>query len=554
MEIISLRDLRLIREAFDKIENNYKKKWIEYENMYNSIHPDEYLSFAKRSDRNAIFIPLTYSTINIANSIFTNAFFASGNPIELRNVGENDKIKRDELTQVVDYYYHHSRPYTELSKAFLSAGIYGSGAVHVSWDENSPKTSMIPLSDISFDPEAVSVGDIGYIAHRFSQTLEQISQKLSSGFYECDPHREYDLKEQGRSSPYSRREIYEIFKKKEDGYEVKTYLDSLLLRKRKFRRCPIKYGMLLQKLPSIDRTKREKEIAAIGESLVNIISPLNKELNVKRNQRMDIIERHLNPELFVPDSCGLDPDDALRNGGIKRCDDTAGIKPGINGAGAVEFSQDIAMLQKDIEDASSINGILRGNTSASDRRSQAALATVNANSSTRLESMVKLINETLFEHWAKDFVRLCYLNAPDELIKKILEKDSHSLGTKGFREELSVDISINFGANLNKEQKIQHLISIVQMVGNSKNADVTGVMEEIITLSLGENVDAKRILGISQMQGDEDSREQTQGGDEEDTESGLNEQSWQKAHHEDDIRSQRDDEVLELYQARENII
>lgn len=549
-----MRDFEQITKAFEKIDNNYKSKWVEFERMYNSTHSKAFLKMTKESDRNAIFIPLTYSTVNIANSIFTNAFFANGNPIELTNVGENDKQKRDELTQIVEYYYKKAKPYTELSRAFLSACIYGNGAVKLFWEDDKPKTTMIPSSDVAFDFEAININDIKYVAHKFTQTLQEISEKLTSGFYECEEHRYIDIKSQADNQPYERKDIYEIYKKQKDNYEVKTYFDGILLRTVEFKKCPIKYGILLQKLPSIDKDKRENEIAAIGESLVGIIKPLNEELNVKRNQRMDLIERHINPELFVPDSAGLDPDDALRNGGIKRCDDASGIKPGINGVGAVEFSQDVAMLQKDIEDASSINGIMRGNTNASDRRSQAALATVNANSSTRLEAMVKLINETLFEHWAKDFVRLCYINAPDELILKILERDTHSLGVQGFREELDMDININFGANLNKEQKIQHLISIIQMVGSNENANVMGIMEEIITLSLGENVDAKAILGVPKEQGDGEFGSENQIGDNQNPEPANNERAEQNIGFEDDTRSQRDTEVLELHQARENTL
>lgn len=501
-----MKDLSLIKKAYEKIDTIYKKKWQEYERMYNSIHSDEFLKSAKEQDRNALFIPLTYSTVNIANSIFANAFFSASNPIEITRIGESDKQKRDELTRVVEYYLKKAKPYFSLNLAFLSACIYGTGAVKLSWQDNMPKTSLVPLSDMAFDTEALGIDDTHYICHRFTQTLGQIQEKIQNGFYEIQ---EKDRsKFENAENEFKRKTIQEIYKKTTDGYIVKSYCDEVLLRTAKFRKNPLHFGIILPKLPCIDRAKRENEIGAIGDSLVRIIKPLNDELNLKRNQRMDMIEKYINPEVYVPESCGVDPDDALRVGGYKHCDTASGILFAPQGIGAAEFVNDVQMLHRDIEDASSINGILRGNTTASDRRSQAALATVNANSGSRLEAMIKLINETLFEKWAKDFVRLVYINASDEIVSQILETPNHSLGMQGMRTELDFDIAVNFGQSFNKQQKINDLISIIQMVGANPNANVMGIMEEIITLSLGENTDAKRILGISTLASDENTNGQ----------------------------------------------
>lgn len=532
-----MKDLSLIKKAYEKIDTIYKKKWQEYERMYNSIHSDEFLKSAKEQDRNALFIPLTYSTVNIANSIFANAFFSASNPIEITRIGENDKQKRDELTRVVEYYLKKAKPYFSLNLAFLSACIYGTGAVKLSWQDNMPKTSLVPLSDMAFDTEALGIDDTHYICHRFTQTLGQIQEKIQNGFYEIQ---EKDRsKFENAENEFKRKTIQEIYKKTTDGYIVKSYCDEVLLRTAKFRKNPLHFGIILPKIPCIDRAKRENEIGAIGDSLVRIIKPLNDELNLKRNQRMDMIEKYINPEVYVPESCGVDPDDALRVGGYKHCDTASGILFAPQGVGAVEFMNDVQMLHRDIEDASSINGILRGNTTASDRRSQAALATVNANSGSRLEAMIKLINETLFEKWAKDFVRLVYINAPDDVVMNILETQEHSLGMQGMRAELDFDIAVNFGQSFNKQQKINDLISIIQMVGANPNANVMGIMEEIITLSLGENTDAKRILGVSTLAPDENTNGQAGEGITPQDVSNFDGGAGARASEQENLRSQR---------------
>lgn len=495
------RNLKLINKAFDKINSNYKGHWEEYERMYDSRHTQEFLDAAKEQERNAVFIPLTYSTINIAESVFESAFFSQGNPVEITNVGENDLQKRDELTRICDYFYRKSKPYQELSRAFLSAAIFGVGAAKLFWDVDAPVTEMIPPTEIGFDVDAISRQDTKYLAHRFTQTLQEIKEKFESGFYACETHKQTQLLDAAEHDPYARKTIKELYAKKGKGFEVTTYSDDVKIRTSDFKRNPIKHGYMLHRLPAIDAATRENQVAAIGDSLVRVIKPLNEELNIKRNQRMDLIEKHINPEVYVPVACGLDPDDALKNGGIKNCDQTAGILFAPV-TGASEFVNDVQMLKNDIEDASSINGIMRGNTSASDRRSSTALATVNANSSIRLESMIKLINETLFEDWARDFVRLCYINAADDLILKILEQETHSLGPKGMRPELDIDIKVNFGVSINKEAKIQDLIMVVQMISEMEGTEKRGLLKQIITLILGEEVDTDAILGIPAIAGD----------------------------------------------------
>lgn len=495
------RNLKLINAAFDKIQSNYKGQWEEYERMYESRHTQAFLDAAKEQERNAVFIPLTYSTINIAESVFESAFFSKGNPVEITNVGEKDLQKRDELTRICDYFYRKSKPYQELSRSFLSAAIFGVGAVKLFWDEDLPVTQMIPPTDVAFDVDAISRQDTKYVAHRFTQTLQEIKERFEGKFYDCEEHKKIQLLDEAESSPYTRKTIKELYAKKGKGYEVVTYCDDVKLRTADFKRNPIKHGFMLHRLPAIDSAVRENQVAAIGDSLVRIIKPLNEELNIKRNQRMDLIEKHINPEVYVPENCGLDPEDALKTGGHKQCDQTTGILFAPI-TGASEFVNDVQMLKNDIEDASSINGIMRGNTSSSDRRSSTALATVNANSSIRLESMIKLINETLFEDWARDFVRLCYINADDELILKILEQETHSLGVKGARTEIDIDIKVNFGVSINKEAKIQDLIMVLQMVGEIEGAQKQGLLKRLITLILGEEVDADAILGISQVSAD----------------------------------------------------
>ncbi len=482
--------VKLIKESFSRIAL-YRESWLEYERMYRSVHSPDYLSLTQKQERNSLFVPLTFSTINIANSTFCNAFFSSNNPIEILGVGDGDEELCTELKILTSHYFKKSRPFTPLSRAFLNACIYGFGAVHLSWECGIPKTICLPVDSLAYDYEADSFEDNRYIAYQFTQTIEDIKARFKSGFYKSTAELNFltdDLK------PYTRKKVYEIYEKNEKGYLVTSFIDDKEVRQVQFKSCPIKHGILLYELRSIDEEARKSQIACVGDSLVRVIKALNDELNIKRNQRMDLIERYLNPEVYIPASCGVNVEDAQKSGGIKRCENSTGIMHSPVGAGAFEFTNDVSMLLKDIEDVSAINGVMRGLTNASDRRSATAIQTVSANSTTRLENMIKLINETLFEDWAKDFVRLVYLNVSDEDARQILEKPKPLIGKQGLRKKLDFDIEVNFGETINKDKKIADLVSILQMVGNNPNANVNALMEKIIKLTLGDNVDAKKIL------------------------------------------------------------
>jgi hypothetical protein len=494
-------DLKLIDNSLNVTDTKYKPLWKKWEQLYESEHDKEYVKKRKKQDRNHIFIPLTYSTISIADSVFTTSFFGNGNPIEVLKVGDKDANKRSALKTVVDHLYKKAKAHHELSLAFLSGSLFGIGAVKIYWNDTKkiPDTDMLLATSLGFDIDAISRKDNKYVVHRFMQTNQDIQQRFKTKFYKADAETRSKFMNTSEDEKYKRREVKEIYSELPNGkFRVRTFCDDACLRTETFKTNPIKHGYLIPKLPSVCDEKRKNQVAAIGESMVRIIAPLNEELNTKRNQRMDLIEKHLNPDIYIPVGCGVNPEDAEKMGGIKSCDSTNGIKE-MTSIGASEFLNDIQMLKSDVEDASSINGIMRGSTNASDRRSSTALATVSANSSTRLESMIQLICETLFEDWARDFVRLCYINVDDALVDELTEGQygKYPLGVKGARPELDIDIEVNFGTSINKQAKIQDLLSIIQMVANRQDADINAVMEEAIKLILGDNANAKRILGLS---------------------------------------------------------
>ena len=77
-------DLKLIDNSLNITDTKYKPLWEKWEQLYESEHDKAYLEKRKKAERSALFIPLTYSTVSIADSVFTTSFFGNGNPIGLK--------------------------------------------------------------------------------------------------------------------------------------------------------------------------------------------------------------------------------------------------------------------------------------------------------------------------------------------------------------------------------------------------------------------------------------------------------------------------------------
>jgi hypothetical protein len=142
-----------------------------------------------------------------------------------------------------------------------------------------------------------------------------------------------------------------------------------------------------------------------------------------------------------------------------------------------------------------VNSIHEGQTSSSDRRSATALAVVNSNSSMRIEEMIMLIKETLFEHWAKTWVRIVFDNADDEIINQLTGK-KYPLGKKGERDPIEYDLVINFGMTLDKEKRINDLLQIYQMTSQNPTINpkiIEGLLKKILDLRIGEDTDLDKL-------------------------------------------------------------
>lgn len=488
-------DLNRINKAFDKVDKQIPL-WLKYERYYNAQHKKEQFDKLDKLGRSKLFIPTTRNIVNIIRSIFSTSFFSQGNPIELSVTTADANEKMAHLNKVIDFYYKKLKPNKELNKAFLGALSFGMGIVTTYWDSRKEKviTANIPITDIAFDWEASNIDDNEFICYKYFESKRVTKNKFEDGYYNVEDSKEKILKEDSNCEfkRYEVKEIVYLF-----DLKVKTYIDDNLVREDTFEQLPFQYGYAIDKLPAIDKDKRKDEILSYGRSLIEFIFSLNDEINIKRNQKNDIQEEIINPSVIIPDKTQIKPGD-LKKGAGKRIRAEGGTD-GIMFMPAPSdyaLNNDLAMLDKDIADSSSVNSIQQGHTGASDRRSANALAVVNANSSMRTEEMITLCNETLFEHWAKAWVKLVLKNAPDDVINSITG-EQFPFGEYGKREDIEYIININFGMTIDKEKRINDLITLLQIIGQNPNINpkiIERIFKEILNIRMGDSMNIEKIF------------------------------------------------------------
>ena len=492
------RDLKLSSVAFSAIESNYHDDWKDLELLYRSKHSKEFIELAEEQERSHLFIPLGKSTIDILDSIFSSAFFGAGNPLEItKNEADESQIASC-LNVLVDYYYKTAKPYISLNMAFSSAARFGLGAVLPYWCDvkKLPITKFIPATDLAFDVDALTRDEIQYTTYRFKQTKQDIAAKIENKFYNKATKKNRDdilgSKYDQDDQKYKRVLVTEVYSVNALGtYTVRSFINKILVREEDFKKNPIKHGFLAAVLPTIDTTLQDDQCAAVGESALAVIQELVKELNQKRNQIVDINECIIDPYTMVGDDADIAPDDAGRIKGTVNVGNPDKVKR-FPPTSPHNIENEVALLLKDVDDASAINGMQRGQTSTSDRRPASAMAMINANSSARLSNMATTINDTLFNDWAEAFVRDIYVNAPDELI---VEKfGSNPLGSFGLRQEMDYVVNVNFGQSINRDVKISELTMLLQMLNGREDAEVMPVIAEVLKLILGDAYDIGAIF------------------------------------------------------------
>ncbi len=490
-------DLAIWDKLFDA-QSKMMPIWEKNELYYHSRFSKKQFKKLTKDKRSKIFIPKIRNVVNIVRALFSTAFFSGGVPIELEAQSEEENDLMTKRNKVIKKFYKRLNPNKELLKAFLSALLYRMGVVITYYDSHNEKvvTRHIPITDIAFDDECTCIDDIETIAYVHNESKRVILEKIASDYYNQKKLKRQLFKESDISSA-RRFKVKTLYTKTSKGYEVKIFIDGILCRVKEFKKLPFQFGFALDKLPAISKSERKDQILCYGGDMVELLKELQKEINHKRNIKNDIQEEILNPSIIVDETVSLDPNELKRGPGkrIKIIGKISGIKERPIPS-EYSLNNDLSILEGDFRDAGGVNSIQEGHTSSSDRRSSIALSVVNANSSMRIEEMIIFIKDTLFEHWAKTWVELVFLNASDEEINAITG-EHEPFGPKGNRKDFKYDLLINFGMTVDKEKKINDLSNLLQMLLQNQNVNPKiseKLLTKILELRVGEEMNLDDIF------------------------------------------------------------
>lgn len=497
--------LFLIDDAFSKLENQ-KDRFLACERVYNATYDDAHRRrlAPQRSnivERSRIYVPLAKTSIDILHSIFKSSFLGSGCPIEITRIGYNDdhdRALRDALTAAVKAKWRENKHFIGISRAVLSALYLPLGVVSVYWSDGDIQTKFIPINTIAFDPYASDINDVEYICYKFAKSRNDVRAKFKSGFYKSP--NEYAVLKSSR-----RILIKEIYEKNwiKGGWDLTSYANDIEVRKAWFESLPFCYGYCFENMPSVGRDDllSDDYIGVYGSCLPERVKELQQEYNIKRNQKIDLIENAIDPQFAINSEGGIvNANDLLSRKKVIRCNlsgdgDISKVVAPLMPTGSVyDVTTEIEMIKAEYEIASGVNSIMTGVTSASDRRSNTSLQTINAASGVRVESMFQSLAATMLHEYAKKYVKLLYKNLDDEYLIKITENPDiiNIIGSKEDRanKDIDFDINVNFGTTISTDvvvSKINTLLGSLAQLGLNNPNLIMPLIKEMSVALLGEN-------------------------------------------------------------------
>lgn len=491
-------DYKTIEKAFSSLENNFSR-WQTAKRYYDGKFDKDELNKLKQLKRSRIFIPTIRNTVNILISFFNNAFFGGGDcPIALVASDDaplDEKTRIDLINKLVTAKYNANSPRMEILRAFSNALIYNFCVLSSTYDKHTGKivTRNINLRDFAIDRKAANLEDVGYCCYRFKLSADSFKKKIESGYYKT-------------SEPLSTNsdvQISQIFYKTKDGWGIKTYVNAgFFLREGFTKRLPFQFGYIVHS-PDDVKDEEDTDAAEFGGRLYNAglienLIPIQNEINLKRNQKNDLVEERITPSIIVPDTAQIDPNELKQGAGkrIKCKGQTAGIMffPTPN---AIDLNYDLEVLGGDFEQASGVNSLLLGQTGAADRRSFNTISAISANANMRIADMLANIKDTVFNHWARNFVYLVLKHtSPDEVLRITGIENLNLLD-----DFARLNIRVDFGQMLDKEKMILDLKDTLQVLAQNPNISPTileNILRRIVLLRFGAGA-------LKEFFGDEDS-------------------------------------------------
>lgn len=160
--------------ARNYVKDNYLDDWEDYWQCYNSMRTRR--GYDGISDD---FVPETFTIIETLK-----ANIAGGKPrFNFQPLREEQEQDTEILNSLMDYYWEINRMPQKTLNWVHDMLVYGNGVVLVSWEEDRPHISNIPLADFFVDPTATHMnnpeeaGYPKYAGYRYLTTLSDLKKK-----------------------------------------------------------------------------------------------------------------------------------------------------------------------------------------------------------------------------------------------------------------------------------------------------------------------------------------------------------------------------------------
>lgn len=458
--------LRLINTAKDGYEK-YKPVFESITNNFLGNFDNNIIKEMKRRDKSSLFIPVVGSKVRRILASFQEAYFSNDDIVKISQqlTGNAPEEIINTLQIAFNYYIRNkTKPFSVLTRNMLQGILYGTPIIKAYWGESRPVIENISIHDCYLDPQAQSAQDIKYLVHCFKLARVDIYNLQNSGFWNGDFNDDF------MNDPFKREQIHDVYYFHNNTWFVASMLENKKLRDDVLHDgLPFIIGALL---PQMYNENETNVVKAYGDSPTSILLPLQKEINIRRNQQIDAIALALNPRILAQSGSLIDPNLLKKGAGqIIECDDINGIKfmsmPSLQ-----ESIFDVQRLDLEAQEALGVTNYNSGVSSGDLNQTATGISVLSAEANTRIQSLIRAYNETLIEPLMTRLAQLIY------------KYDDVFMGNFALRQPLDIMASINTGIGATNPQtqinNLQTAFSMFLQTQNIKGANA--VIDEMLPL------------------------------------------------------------------------
>jgi hypothetical protein len=545
------------------VDNNYRGKWEDGINAFNSIHPSSSKyhsgSFEKRSK---LYRPKTRSIIRKIEAAAAAAYFSNSDVLSIESENASDPkdcAAAEVMKELIQHHLTKTVPWFQVVQGGLQdAMVSGSAVAHVYWDTKTtadntklvndhPKVDLIPIENIRIDPAASWVDPVEtspYIIHLIPMYVGDVKTMMAAGTWKkysegmikqalqskSDSTNQARLKRQG--NPYD-----------SDGKTISDY-EVVWVQRHIHREDDIDYdfytlgdvALLTDPVPLSETVFHGKRPYVIGNcviethkvfpsSIPELSKGLQEEANEISNQRLDNVKFSMNKRYIVARNKQVDIQSLIRNvpGGVTMADSTEDVRevstPDVTQSAYLEQDR----INTDMDEL--LGNFGAGTVQANKQLAQTVtgMSMMNSSANVLVEYTLRTFTETFIEPILNQLVLLERHYETDENLLKLVGKRAEvmkKLGTEDktdelLQRELFVRVNVGMGAT-SPEQKINKLLSGLTAYGNLvkmqiPNLNIAEAGKEIFGalgyadgsrfLSIGENPEVQQLQAqVKQMQ------------------------------------------------------